>query len=151
MKRRKLWMLLFILYCLCMLHLLFFRPGYDPALPYARQLKYNLIPFETIVLFLRALNHSSMGTRNHAVINLAGNVIMFIPLGFLLAALWKPLRKAGKIVSATFLIMFPVELLQMLTLVGSFDTDDLLLNIVGSLLGYLLFRFVQPEKNAGPH
>ena len=151
MKRRKLWIILFTLYCLCMLQLLFHRPGYTPALPYAQQLKYNLIPFETIVLFLRALRHTSVGTRNHAVINLAGNVIMFIPLGFLLAALWKPLRKARKIVSATFLIMFPVELLQMLTLVGSFDTDDLLLNILGSLLGYLLFRFVQPEKNAGPH
>lgn len=141
---------LFILYSLCMLQLLFHRPGFDPALSYGQQLKYNLIPFETIVLFLRALGNSSPGTRSHAVINLIGNVIMFIPLGFLLAALWPRLRKVRKIVAVTFLIIFLVELTQMLTLVGSFDTDDLILNIIGSMLGYGLFCFVQPCKNAGP-
>ena len=84
------------------------------------------------------------------MINLAGNVIMFLPLGFCLAALWPSLRSVRKIALTTFLIIFLVELIQMLTLVGSFDTDDLMLNILGSLLGYWLFRFVHPKKNAGP-
>lgn len=150
MKKRTLHSALFIAYCLCMLQLLFHRRGYDPSMPYAQQLKYNLIPFETIVLFLRALDHSSPATRRHAVINLLGNVVMFLPLGFLPAAIWEKLRKVWKILLLTILIIFLVELTQMLTLVGSFDTDDLILNILGSLLGYWLFRLTNPKENAGP-
>ena len=139
MKRQKVWFFLFVCYCLCMLNLLLHRQGYDPALPYAQQLKFNLVPFETIALFLRALHHSSHGMRVHAVINLVGNIVMFIPLGFFLGILWPSLRKGWKVFLLTLAIMLLVELTQMLTLVGSFDTDDLMLNLLGSLTGYGLF------------
>ena len=146
MKTRKFWFFLFVCYCLCMLNLLLHRPGYDPSLPYVQQLKFNLIPFETIVLFLRALGHSSRGMRIHAVINLVGNVVMFVPLGFFLGILWPSLRKGRKIFLVTLLIMLMVELVQLLTLVGSFDTDDLMLNLLGSLTGYMIFRLRFPNK-----
>lgn len=151
MNKRKLWIFLFVCYCVCMLNLLFRRPGYDPALPYLQQLKYNLVPFETIILFLRALAHSGGGMRTHALINLAGNVVMFLPLGYLLGAIWPSQRKWSRIFRTTLAIMLAVELTQMLTLVGSFDTDDLILNILGSLAGYGLFRLLQQNtKNTGP-
>lgn len=139
MKRQKIWFFLFVCYCLCMLNLLLHRPGYDPSLPYSQQLKFNLVPFETIALFLRALHHSSHGMRVHALINLAGNVVMFVPLGFFLGALWPSLRKRRRIFLVTLILMLAVEVTQMLTLVGSFDTDDLMLNLLGSLTGYGLF------------
>ena len=135
----------FVIYCLLMLWLLFDRPGYDAALPYREQLKYNLIPFETIVRFWKHLDSSSLGLRTHAVINLAGNVVMFIPLGFFLPLLWPKLRRLWKTLLLCAGIIVAVEVLQLLTLVGSCDADDLILNLPAAAMGYGIFRLL-PKK-----
>lgn len=140
MKKRTGWAWIFSLYCLLMLWLLFHRPGFDPAAPYREQLKYNLMPFQTIRLFLGLLNSASGGLRRHAVINLAGNVVMFVPLGICMPRVWPGLRKFGKFLLTVVLVIAAVELAQLLTLVGSCDTDDLILNVLGASLGYWLFR-----------
>ena len=144
-KRIAAWV--FALYCLLMLWLLFGRPGYDPSIPYVLQLKYNLIPFETIGRFLRLLDAPSSGLRTHAVINLAGNVIMFIPLGFFPPLLWPKLRRLWKTLLLCAGIIAAVEVLQLLTLVGSCDTDDLLLNLPGAAIGYGLFRLITKKQS----
>ena len=138
MKRGKIniWHILFTIYCALMLWLLFNRTGYDAGLPYAEQLKYNLLPFETIGRFLRLLSSSQGWLRTHAFINLVGNVVMFIPLGFFLPKLWQKQRKLWRTLLTTVLIILLVELTQMLTLVGTCDTDDLILNTLGAAIGY---------------
>ena len=85
----------------------------------------------------------SRADQNHAIINLVGNVIMFIPLGFCLPMLWKKQRTLWKTLLTTALIITLVELIQLLTLVGSCDTDDLILNVLGSAIGYGLFKMFQ--------
>lgn len=142
MKQRKitLWHMIWILYCAMMLWLLFHRTGYEEAIPYAQQLKYNLIPFETITRFWRLLDSSDAVLRRHAVINLAGNVIMFIPLGFFLPKLWPWQRAFPRTMLTTAGIITAVEIAQLLTLVGSCDTDDLILNLFGSGLGYGIYK-----------
>ena len=55
MKKNRIWQLLFAVYGIVMLWLLFDRVGYEPGIPYTQQLKYNLLPFHTILLFLEAL------------------------------------------------------------------------------------------------
>ena len=52
----------------------------------------NLMPFHTIVEFTMALID---GWDNHAIINLAGNIVMFIPLGFLLPHITRRARRKG--------------------------------------------------------
>ena len=137
-------MALFLAYCALMLWLLFDRPGYEPGIPYTEQLRYNLIPFETISRFLKVLiRGSSRGNETHAIINLVGNVIMFIPLGFCLPMIWEKQRKLWKVVLTTTLIITLVEIIQLLTLVGSCDTDDLILNVIGSAIGYGLYRMIR--------
>lgn len=125
-----------------MLWLLFDRTGYDAGLPYADQLKYNLLPFETIGRFLRLLCSSQGGLRTHAFINLVGNVVMFIPLGFFLPKLWQKQRKLWRTLLTTVLIILLVELTQMFTLVGSCDTDDLILNVLGAAIGYGSYKIL---------
>jgi glycopeptide antibiotics resistance protein len=146
MKKRTGWAWIFGLYCLMMLWLLFHRPGYDPGLPYREQLRYNLMPFQTIRLFLGLLDSASGGLRRHALINLAGNVVMFVPLGVCLPRLWPGLRKFGRFLLTAVLIITAVELLQLLTLVGSCDTDDLILNVLGASVGFALYRMAQSSR-----
>ena len=73
---------LFAAYILLMLWLLFGqRMGVTSPGTYWDQVssRINLIPLQTITEFWNNLHG---GGRSHAFINLAGNVVMFVPLGF---------------------------------------------------------------------
>ena len=139
-NHRKLHTALFAVYGLLMLWLLFHRPGYEEGIPYLQQLKANLIPFRTLQLYVRLLSHHRPALVRAAVINLAGNVVMFVPLGFLLPIVFPKLKKAWKTLLLVALLITVVELAQLLTLVGSCDIDDLILNLVGAGLGYSLYK-----------
>jgi glycopeptide antibiotics resistance protein len=54
----------------------------------------------------------------------------------LLPKVFPKLDRLGKVLLATFFIMLTVELAQLFTLLGSCDTDDLILNVLGSAMGY---------------
>lgn len=137
-KRNRIWTVLFVLYNALMLWLLFHRTGYVDGIPYGDQLKMNLLPFQTIRLFLGLLNHPNF--RRDAVINLVGNIVMFIPLGFLLPKVFPKLHTLRRTLLAAAVIIIIVELAQLLTLLGSCDTDDLILNLLGAALGYGIYR-----------
>ena len=78
----------------------------------------------------------------HIVINLAGNVIMFIPLGFFLPLNWKVFRKLPGLILTVLGIILCIELLQMVTMLGSLDVDDVLLNMLGCSMGYYLWKIM---------
>lgn len=138
MKKKRIWVFLFILYSALMLWLLFHRTGYVEGIPYRDQLKMNLLPFRTIQLFVGLLAHP--GYRQDAIVNLFGNVIMFIPLGFLLPRVFPKVNRLWKILLLTAGIITLVEILQLFTLLGSCDTDDLILNVTGAALGYGIYK-----------
>ena len=135
-NRRKLHIALFAAYCALMLWLLFGRAGYVDGIPYSQQMKANLIPFRTLKLFFRLLSHHRPALVHAAVINLVGNVVMFVPLGLLLPALWQRLRRFWIFLLWLTAIILAVELLQLLSGLGSCDVDDLLLNLCGGSLGF---------------
>jgi len=133
-KRRLLW-LAFGLYSLAMLWLLF-----GQRLGAAGEMSLNLHPFETVRRFLWVLRYSDQpGMITHAVVNLAGNVVMFVPLGVLLPALWRSLRRLIRFLPAVVGVILAVELLQLVTRLGTCDVDDFILNLAGALLGYLVW------------
>lgn len=140
--RRKLHIALFAAYAALMLWLLLHRSGYVDGIPYLQQLKANLIPFRTVRLFVRLLSHHRPHLVRAAIINLVGNVIMFIPLGLFLPLIFRKLRKWHKTLLCTALIITAVEIAQLLTLVGSCDVDDLILNLAGSTVGYILYKII---------
>ena len=138
-KHRKRNILLFVIYSAIMLWLLFDRAGGIDGMPYWDQIRanLNLEPFHTIKLFLNVLDSRVYSAT--AIINLGGNVILFIPLGFFLPRVFPSLRKFRRTLLATALIIIAVELAQLFTLLGSCDIDDLILNVMGATIGYLLF------------
>lgn len=134
----------FVLYVLLMLWLLFGqRLGTGGGRGYWEQLRdnVNLIPFFTIGQFIRTANFtSSPYLLRHAFINLAGNVVMFVPLGFFLPCFWRGLRPFWRGLLACAGCIAIVELVQLFTLLGSLDVDDLILNLAGAAVGHGLYR-----------
>lgn len=147
--RRQWNMALFMLYGALMLWMLFDRNRYLEGVPYWEQVgqRISLVPFHTIRLYARLLTGSARPRLVHlAVVNLFGNVLMFLPLGFFLPAIWQRLRRLWRVLLLTAAIVTAVELIQMLTLVGSCDIDDLILNLLGSALGYGLYRLTTSKE-----
>ena len=142
-KHRKLNLVLFSLYSGFMLYLLFNRAGGIEGMDYWTQIRanLNLEPFHTIRLFLKVLNNQTYSST--AFINLGGNVILFVPLGFFLPRVFPCLQKYWKAILATVLIITAVELTQLFTLLGSCDIDDLILNVIGATLGYGLHKLLK--------
>ena len=126
-----------------MLWLLFGREPYGNGTTYWQHVagNMNLLPFETIIRFVGFLaGDFSVELKRHAIINLVGNVIMFVPLGFFLPMLCGKFRLLWRCLLQGALIIVCVELIQLFTLVGSCDFDDLLLNVIGIAMGYGLYR-----------
>ena len=66
---------------------------------------------------------------------LIGNMLMFIPMGIMLPLVFKNINKKNIFVIA-ILITLSIEILQ--PIVGrSFDIDDIIMNFIGSIIGYL--------------
>lgn len=68
----------------------------------------------------------------------AANVVMFIPLGFLLPIAFQKMRNLWKTALTLALLSFAIEFAQYFT-GRSADIDDLMLNTLGGILGYLVF------------
>ncbi len=99
--------------------------------------RYNLIPLHTISAYVRNL---SLDHAIDSAINLIGNIAVFIPLGFLIpASLSRPWSYGRFILIFSSLILL-LECMQTLLRVGTGDIDDLLLNVIGGSIGYLLFK-----------
>ena len=66
-----------------------------------------------------------------------GNIILFIPFGYF-ATYYSKLTKIRQIFFITFITSTTIEVVQ--RFIGrSFDVDDIILNVVGGIIGFLLF------------
>ena len=97
-------------------------------------LKVNLIPF--IYLF-------DYPTMREALLNLIGNTAMFIPLGIVWPSVFKKLDNAAKAILAGFGFSLAIEIVQLPFYGRTSDIDDLILNTVGYLIGYGIYRLVK--------
>lgn len=93
----------------------------------------NFVPFKTIRNYIR---HSS--GFNFAMINIAGNIVMFVPWGLCLPLLWRKCRSVWKVMLASVMLPIFIEFCQ-LFIGRSVDIDDVILNFAGGMLGGLLY------------
>ena len=93
-----------------------------------REYHYNLELFREIRRFWTYRENLGL----LAFANLAGNVLIFVPFGFFMPMASRSWNRSFFLtVFYSFGISFFVEVFQLLTKVGSFDVDDLLLNTTG--------------------
>lgn len=100
----------------------------------------QLVPFETVVQYVKNV-HS---LNDWFIKNLACNLIMFIPYGFLIPAFWGNGHHRGlKIVISGCILSIVIEVLQYITAFGQMDIDDVILNTLGVVIGYELFQLIK--------
>ena len=67
---------------------------------------------------------------------LVGNIVWFVPLGWLLPVLFTRWRKASAVALTAFLLSLGIEVSQWILATGVADVDDILFNVIGGMLGY---------------
>lgn len=128
-----------MIYILCLISILFLV-GRPPIRISNSWYISELIPFKTIISQLK------YGSINEIVRNIIGNLCLFIPLSFLLILKdnkYKNILRQTLIVLPSILM---TELLQMITSVGVFDIDDIILNYLGVLLFIIIMNIVNIDK-----
>ena len=146
-RMRRLWVVLLILYSLVMAYLLLLNR------PVLVQRSINLVPLRTVQQFeylLRRQNGADLS--RIAFANLAGNVLLFLPLGFLPPMVWPKLRTWLRTLGIAAGAVICVEAAQYVTRRGAADVDDLLLNMLGAAIGFLIFRIserVYAKRHSG--
>ena len=116
-KLRVLCLVLFILYSISIVYFLIFSDMFGRGHGY-EEMRYNLTPF---------------------LENLVGNVLAFVPFGMLIR--WVRGKKTGFFTAtlAAFAFSLSIELVQLITKLGVFDVDDIIMNTFGGMLGYIIY------------
>ena len=126
--------ILFLLYIVFLIYFLFLAEWYGRT-EVTEEYRYNLELFKEIRRFLTYREQLGMFT---VLANLLGNIMIFVPYGFFISMAGKSMG-FFKILFFSMALSLGVETIQLFTRVGSFDVDDILLNTIGGVLGYILF------------
>ena len=92
----------------------------------------NLVPFKTIREFCTSIELDTF------LVNIVGNIVMFMPWGFGVVLLWRKNRHVRKVILYSLLLPLFIETMQ-LFIGRNVDVDDLILNFIGSCLGTILY------------
>ena len=130
---KELSMLIFAVYILCLFQVVTFQDDTSWS-------GNNFIPFQEILRY----NISS----RLFIKNVLGNMIMFLPFGFFTSYYLKSQKKLLPII-LTIIASLSIEFVQ-LSIGRVFDVDDILLNIVGGLIGYYLYAIIREISNKFP-
>jgi len=126
--------ILFVLYIIFVFYFLLISEIYGRT-GEMQEYHYNLVLFREIKRFWnyrRQLGIFATAT------NLLGNVLIFLPFGFFMAMASK-YRSFLSTLVYSFALSLTVEISQLFMKVGCFDVDDLLLNTIGGMLGFITF------------
>ena len=125
---KELFMLLFILYVMCLFEIVTLQDqNYGLS---------NIIPFKEIFRY-------EVGSRLF-IKNIIGNILLFLPYGYFASDYLKS-KKVWPICLLTMLVSVTIECVQ-LNIGRTYDIDDVILNTVGGILGYWLYRLIEKIK-----
>ncbi|KQX51385.1 MULTISPECIES: VanZ family protein [unclassified Paenibacillus] len=106
-------------------------------------LNLELIPFRTISSSIDSYIRIGMAPPS---INLIANIAVFVPMGYLIPLV---VRRPSfiKTIIISFAFILGIEIIQFATYLGSADIDDVLLNIVGCVMGYAVYMIYRTLQN----
>ena len=134
-KKKILWVC-FIAYLLFLSYLLFFSNYFGRAEFGEGEYRYNLTLFQEIGRYYRL--GMNKGVWYLFIINVIGNIAVFIPVSIFLRVLVKRCKSVFYTILLCLEFSLFAEITQLVTKVGSFDVDDLLLNTFGGICGIIV-------------
>ncbi|WWR16548.1 VanZ family protein [Lachnospiraceae bacterium JLR.KK008] len=146
----KKWKWIFFLYVLIIIRLIIFKYPYselrDIMAHWRKDVVWeglssaNFTLFKTIRMYIRYYD------RLNSFENLFGNILIFVPYGALYPLAFPKKRDFLLFLPAVFLFVTGIELFQLLSAFGAFDVDDILLNCLGAVIGFIFMIAVQKIK-----
>lgn len=124
--------MLFFSYLLMLTYFMFFSDGFGRS-EYT-EYRYNLTLFKEIRRFY---TYRELLGMKAFLINTVGNVVCFMPFGFILPIITELGKKWYNTLLLSFLMTLSIETIQLVFRVGSFDVDDMFLNTAGGAAGYI--------------
>ena len=97
----------------------------------------NLIPFVNLLKF---------DSKRDLLLNLIGNVTMFIPTGIMTPLIYRKLDSFKKTMLTGICLSLAIEIIQLPFAVRASDIDDLILNTVGCLIGCGILALIRLIK-----
>lgn len=138
-KLRTICLLLFIIYCIAIVYFLIFSDLFGRGRGYD-EMRYNLEPFLEIRRFIVYRNYLR---KTSVLLNLFGNVLAFVPFGMLIHFVRN--RQTGFFAVLLLSVAFSlcIECVQLVTKLGVFDVDDIIMNTFGGCIGYLIYYILE--------
>lgn len=96
--------------------------------------KIDLIPFNTA------------GGARYMILYAIANALAFIPLGTLLPFVWNRAKNVKVCVLMGFLMSLFIETMQLILCCGVVQTEDLIMNTLGTYIGYILYRVIKNKR-----
>lgn len=100
---------------------------------------FNIIPFDTIRLFTNGYLNDLVTLKDFSI-NIFGNLFVLMPYGMFIPLMFNKINKYYKFLILMVVLVIGIELLQFITLSGSCDIDDLILNVMGASIIYFICK-----------
>ena len=100
---------------------------------------FNIIPFNTIKLFINGYINEVVTFKDFSI-NIFGNLCALMPYGMFIPLIFKRINKYYKFLIIMVIIVISIESLQFISLSGSCDIDDLILNVMGASIVYFICK-----------
>lgn len=153
MQKRKWSKLFFAIYILIVIKVIVFKYPYRDMLVLAAGWQRgviwqglgtaNFMPFKTIKMYI------DYAYKLNSVENLAGNVLVFVPFGFLFPMAAAEGKRFFVMLLNAFVFVLGIEVFQLFSAFGAFDVDDILLNCLGASAGFGVYSIVRFIRNKG--
>ena len=142
--------IVFILYLLLLVKLIVFKYPIEQLRAIAQTWRKDVIlegldtanftPFKTIRMYI------VYAYKLNSFENLVGNILAFVPFGFLLPYVHKWGKNFFVMLLNAFLLVLGIEVFQLFSAFGAFDVDDIILNCLGAVWGYLFYIIFEAIK-----
>lgn len=139
--------LISIVYFIILVYILFFLKRRSNNQEYRN--KINIYPFYSKFKYIKTINWNNINNQKDFLIDVLGNILMFIP--FPIALFWLISIKISykKYFIIIILTSVLIEILQYIFNKGVLDIDDIILNSIGGCLGLIIlyYSFLKQKSN----
>lgn len=152
-EKNRFWKIIFFVYLLILIklivlkypleHLMEIISGWEKGVILEGLSTANFTLGKSIRMYIRYFNKFPFW---NGFANLFGNILVFIPYGCLLPKAYPRCGKWWRVFYCTVGFVSCIELFQLFSAFGAFDVDDILLNVLGAMLGYGFFSILRKMK-----
>ena len=131
----------FLFYIIFLILILFYRSNRGADIGIREYLYFhgNLVPFHTVVSYIKSFMEGKINS-NLVYRNIFGNLFLFAPLSMFMYVFFKKTKAFLKNAVLVFSCVLFAEVFQMIFRVGSFDVDDIILNMLGAFIGFSVMK-----------